>query len=164
MSTPKTSTKVLVEALRALAMDIQSKDGVANAAIAEAAGRLEKTQAENTTLWAKVEIQATRIRKLEGATNHAGGTPLSRAQAERDRLAVEWGALQAENKALREDKQRLDWVERLDATITSDGGYGRALTWFCGYKNEKEVVRLLRPSLREAIDSARAKSSEGGGS
>lgn len=84
MSTPKTSTKVLIEALRVLAMDIQSEDGVANAAIAEAAGRLEELQAENTTLWAKVEMQATRIRKLEGATNHAGGTPLSRAQAKRE--------------------------------------------------------------------------------
>ncbi len=37
MTTPKAPTKVLTEALRALAMDIQSKDGVANAAIAEAA-------------------------------------------------------------------------------------------------------------------------------
>ena len=84
MNTPKTSTKVLAEVLRVLAMDIQSEDGVANAAIAEAAGRLEELQAENTTLWAKVEMQATRIRKLEGATNHAGGTPLSRAQAKRE--------------------------------------------------------------------------------
>lgn len=50
MSTPKTSTKVLTEALRALAMDIQSTDGVANATIAEAAGRLEELQAENKAL------------------------------------------------------------------------------------------------------------------
>lgn len=42
MTTHKTSTKVLIEALRVLAMDVQSKDGVANAAIAEAAGRLEE--------------------------------------------------------------------------------------------------------------------------
>lgn len=50
MTTPKTTTKVLIEALRVLAMDIQSKDGVANAAIAEAAGRLEELQAENKAL------------------------------------------------------------------------------------------------------------------
>ena len=34
MNTPKTSTKVLAEVLRVLAMDVHSKDGVANAAIA----------------------------------------------------------------------------------------------------------------------------------
>ena len=39
-----TETKVLIEALRILARDIQSGDGVANAAIAEAADRLEKQQ------------------------------------------------------------------------------------------------------------------------
>lgn len=38
------STKTLVEALRILASDIQSKDGVANAAILEAAQRMEEDQ------------------------------------------------------------------------------------------------------------------------
>jgi hypothetical protein len=39
-----TSTEMLVAAMRALANDIQSEDGVANAAIAEAAQRLEEQQ------------------------------------------------------------------------------------------------------------------------
>jgi hypothetical protein len=39
-----TSTETLVAAMRALANDIQSEDGVANAAIAEAAQRLEEQQ------------------------------------------------------------------------------------------------------------------------
>lgn len=39
-----TETKTIIEALRVLARDIQSGDGVANAAIAEAADRLEKQQ------------------------------------------------------------------------------------------------------------------------
>jgi oligoendopeptidase F len=39
-----TETKTIIEALRILARDIQSQDGVANAAIAEAADRLEKQQ------------------------------------------------------------------------------------------------------------------------
>lgn len=61
MTTPKTTTKVLTEALRVLAMDIQSEDGVANAAIAEAAGRLEELQAENKALrealeWALAQL------------------------------------------------------------------------------------------------------------
>ena len=37
-----TDTKILIEALRILARDIQSDDGVANAAIFEAADRLEE--------------------------------------------------------------------------------------------------------------------------
>ena len=37
-----TSTETLVSAMRALSNDIQSEDGVANAAIAEAADRLEQ--------------------------------------------------------------------------------------------------------------------------
>ena len=41
MQPHQTSTKTLVSALRILAQDIQSDDGVANAAIAEAADRLE---------------------------------------------------------------------------------------------------------------------------
>ena len=40
----KTTTETLVAAMRALANDIQSEDGVANAAIAEAAQRLEEQQ------------------------------------------------------------------------------------------------------------------------
>ena len=39
-----TSTETLVSAMRALANDIQSEDGVANAAIQEAAQRLEEQQ------------------------------------------------------------------------------------------------------------------------
>ena len=39
-----TSTETLVSAMRALANDIQSEDGVANAAIHEAAQRLEEQQ------------------------------------------------------------------------------------------------------------------------
>ena len=40
----RTSTETLVSAMRALANDIQSEDGVANAAIQEAAQRLEEQQ------------------------------------------------------------------------------------------------------------------------
>lgn len=40
----KTSTKTLAAALRILALEIQSPDGIANAAIAEAAERLEELE------------------------------------------------------------------------------------------------------------------------
>jgi hypothetical protein len=42
MSTPRTSTPTIIAAMRALARDIESPDGVANAAILEAADRLDK--------------------------------------------------------------------------------------------------------------------------
>ena len=43
---PHTRTLILVSAMRLLAQEIQSEDGVANAAIAEAADRLEELEAE----------------------------------------------------------------------------------------------------------------------
>lgn len=44
--TPKTDTLILIKAMRRLAEDIQSEDGVANAAIAEAADRLEELRSK----------------------------------------------------------------------------------------------------------------------
>ena len=42
----RSTTETLISALRVLARDIQSGDGIANAAIAEAAGRLEEQEAK----------------------------------------------------------------------------------------------------------------------
>jgi len=50
--TPRTDTLILAEALDILARDIQSDDGVANAAIAEAAERLRELQAQVDALLA----------------------------------------------------------------------------------------------------------------
>ena len=55
----KTDTKTLVDALRILARDIHSEDGVANAAINEAADRLEKLQR-------KARNQRRELDKLKG--------------------------------------------------------------------------------------------------
>ena len=44
--TRKTDTKTLINAMRILARDIQSDDGVANGAISEAADRMEELQAQ----------------------------------------------------------------------------------------------------------------------
>ena len=51
----------------------------------------------------KIENQAERITYLEGATNHANGTPLTKAINQRDRLAM---ALQELCKALLTDEPR----------------------------------------------------------
>lgn len=55
MQPHQTSTKTLVSALRILAQDIQSDDGVANAAIAEAADRLEEQHIQIRNLLALLE-------------------------------------------------------------------------------------------------------------
>ena len=55
MQPHQTSTKTLVSALRILAQDIQSDDGVANAAIAEAADRLEIQDIQIRNLLALLE-------------------------------------------------------------------------------------------------------------
>ena len=47
MMTRKTDTKTLLKAMRILARDIQSDDGVANGAISEAADRMEELQAQH---------------------------------------------------------------------------------------------------------------------
>jgi len=50
MNPKKTETLTLADAMDALARDIQSGDGIANAAIAEAADRLRETLKENNRL------------------------------------------------------------------------------------------------------------------
>jgi septal ring factor EnvC (AmiA/AmiB activator) len=50
----------------------------------------------------KIENQAERIKYLEGATNHATGTPLSKMREQRDRLA----------EALREIAEGSPWGRR----------------------------------------------------
>ena len=56
----KTDTNTLIDALRILARDIHSEDGVANAAISEAADRLEQLQR-------KVRNQRRELEQLKGA-------------------------------------------------------------------------------------------------
>lgn len=59
----KTNTETLISAMRKLAEDIESQDGVANAAIAEAADRLGELQDEVERL--KADIKIIRLRDCE---------------------------------------------------------------------------------------------------
>lgn len=54
----RSSTETLIAALRVLARDIQSDDGVANAAIAEAADRLEELANDNSRMAEDLEYLA----------------------------------------------------------------------------------------------------------
>lgn len=70
-----------------------------------ATAELARLRAEVERLTAKIGNQADRIRYLEGATNHATGTPLSQAIARAEKA-------EAERDALAKDKARLDWLEK----------------------------------------------------
>lgn len=61
----KTSTETLIAAMRVLARDIQSGDGVANSAIAEAADRLAEQQARIADLEAQAAIGRRAVEMLQ---------------------------------------------------------------------------------------------------
>ena len=58
----KTKTKTLIKALRILANDIESDDGVANACVAEAADRLEELENKIDDLEVKLMRDTYRLR------------------------------------------------------------------------------------------------------
>lgn len=58
---PESSTLVLISALRVLSRDIQSQDGVANAAMLEAAQRMEKLDTQVQGLKRHAEALATAL-------------------------------------------------------------------------------------------------------
>ena len=58
----KTKTKTLIKALRVLANDIESDDGVANACVAEAADRLEELENKIDDLEIKLMRDTYRLR------------------------------------------------------------------------------------------------------
>jgi uncharacterized protein Yka (UPF0111/DUF47 family) len=58
----KTKTKTLIKALRILANDIESDDGVANACVAEAADRLEELENKIDDLEIKLMRDTYRLR------------------------------------------------------------------------------------------------------
>ena len=67
--TKKTNTKTLIEAMRILARDIQSDDGVANGAISEAADRMEELQAQRDRLREALEFAEKRSKQIGETSN-----------------------------------------------------------------------------------------------
>jgi DNA repair exonuclease SbcCD ATPase subunit len=64
----------------------------------------------------KIDAQAERLRYLEGATNHATGTPLTKAIEQRDRMAVLLSDMQDYTKGVkRYDYSKLTLYERMEA-------------------------------------------------
>lgn len=71
---------------------------------------LEKQIAESTK---KIERQADRVRYLEGATNHATGTPLSKMREQRDECERQFQAKIEELIAVTEQRDRLENALRI---------------------------------------------------
>ena len=67
---PRTDTKILADAMDILARDIQSPDGVANAAIAEAAGRLREMTARTTELYKALETLLDHVKHADPDQMH----------------------------------------------------------------------------------------------
>lgn len=88
-----TDTPTLISAMRVLANDIQSEDGVANAAIAEAADRLGEMQAE-----------AERLRGLLSDQQKW----MDYISSERDSFEQERDQYRAEAQSLREEMEQLE--------------------------------------------------------
>lgn len=62
---------------------------IRNCVIADEKAQLEEALRERDEAREKIKRQAERIRYLEGATNHALGTPLSKAIEQRDKARAE---------------------------------------------------------------------------
>ena len=111
--TPRTDTLTLASAMDVLAREIQSGDGVANAAIAEAAQRLRELEWEAAGL-----IQQARI-------NHARGEGIIRArESEMSRQSEKIGRLTVALKDAistyrKDDKTVLVSAERQEAWIAA---------------------------------------------
>ena len=91
----RSSNKSIHDALRVLARDIQSEDGAANAAIAEAADRIAELGTENEQL----HLENTQLkREIEDVklVRYSIEDALTRSQQEA--------------ASTREDKERLDWL------------------------------------------------------
>ena len=70
---------------RELTSVTEQRDGL-QSGIEYASDQLHKVTEQRDKAWQKIENQAERITYLEGATNHATGTPLSKAIEQRDKL------------------------------------------------------------------------------
>ena len=102
MSAPRTETGVLAEALRLLSRDIQSEDGVANMAIAEAAERLMELQAENKALRKALRCVEDLISESRGVAGlHLNGDVATWGELEETWLAELYAALTAKREEVK---------------------------------------------------------------
>ena len=166
--TRKSSTETLIAAVRILARDIESGDGVANAAIAEAADRLAELQShvmsEHLRDAAKMVEQQARIAELEksvewwqGCAKDCGDVindGIESRQQLRDKLA-ELEAQAAIGRRAVEMLRGLEWVRPV---IDRNGFLGRGCINCCcgrfhGHADSCELSAILRDAEQAAPHS-----------
>jgi hypothetical protein len=116
-------------------------------------GVLYWVQKHDAVLAQLAEARAEVIALKEELESHAWEISPAMAQAKIDQL-------KAEVERLREDKARLDWLEKTDGEVHSDMGAGDGpSTWFAyrkrGNVNDTQFECFSAPTVRESIDAAR---------
>lgn len=107
---------------------------------------------------AKIENQRKRIVYLEGATNHATGTPLSIATKRAESAEKELAEAKAALEDSRKDGERLDWMIRESAVVVVDEPESWDDEPFYEVHTEMTIGPQGRATTpRAAIDAARTK-------
>lgn len=146
MTEPRTDTQTLIAAMEILSRDIQSDDGVANAAIAESAGRLRELDTENEKLRTSID-KLVENAKSQSATSLV---VLSLSKAMNGRIAELEDDLSA---ALQRGSVLITENERLTAQVAA-GDVLRSVLMEC--KTEcAEGLESHAEKVIEAYDNAK---------
>jgi hypothetical protein len=121
------------------------------ARITEMWDALETLRRERDEAREKIKRQAERICQLEGATNHAGGTPLSIALREREEVRQQYDDLATEhmlvvNKLAEERDQALMDRANGDMATMTRNHYERLI-------KERDEARFLLKAAQSALDA-----------
>jgi hypothetical protein len=134
---------------------IRGIDGDKHWVPADTAKRLER---ERASAIKKIQRQAERIRQLEGATNYAGGTPLSIALKERDEARQQYDDLATEhvlavNKLAEERDQALMDRANGDMATMTINHYERIL-------RERDEARADAARIADKLSGLELRSTE----
>jgi hypothetical protein len=131
------------------------------------ANEASRLRAEVERLTTKIGNQADRIRYLEGATNHATGTPLSQAIARAEKAEAEladwsvlkgWGGTpEIVHKFIKGQQTRIHYCQNLEAELITERARLDYLGLHMGMPQVSEALNLPFSQcfpIRDAIDLA----------
>jgi len=111
----RSDTKTIVDAMRILARDVESDDGVANTAMLEAANRLEELNEMLSQEWGRLNQEID----TDGHYGHSGSYPLSDS-LEIDEDVPGWVA----DEVRRLESINADLLEALEHAVAIYGRFG----------------------------------------
>ena len=151
----QTDIQTLIEALKILARDIQSDDGIANAAILEGAQRIEELQAQNTIL----------LEALSGVYQYGSDTLSGPLDAPCDlnywhREAVVEMTKRAKQALAATPSECLDAIRKKDELIFALIKHGRTLSFMAqtsgGTVGQDAKLVMAIDAFSNVIEAARA--------